>query len=380
MSTTTPSSRPCRLGATETHFPSEFLQPLFDSRDDFLLASKVPNARAKLQARFAEDGYLFIRGALPRDDVLAARNLVIADLRSRGGILQRDDEFAAPTMEAPDDRLLPRCAAGCIPFLEGHNDLTHHELTLKVLEGEALRGIISLLLPDDEAATTFDFKWLRAAWGEFFTGAHVDRVYMGRGSQRVLTAWVPFGDAPVELGTLAMLQGSHRLPGFRALQSTYGDLDVEAQLQPGGSGWYTSDPAELARMDPAAQWRTEDVRAGDVIVFGMRVLHMSTTNLTQRVRISCDVRWQPASDPLDERYGAHGARDGGGVNQRQKAGAWAVAADALGPLAAASASESAAAPQQSVKSDRRLTMEQWKGVWAAGAVTGPGPLVPSEGC
>jgi len=29
---------------------------------------------------------------------------------------------------------------------------------------------------------------------------------------------------------------------------------------------------------------------------------MSTTNTTDRFRISCDTRWQPASDPIDERW------------------------------------------------------------------------------
>jgi hypothetical protein len=45
-----------------------------------------------------------------------------------------------------------------------------------------------------------------------------------------------------------------------------------------------------------------DFAAGDVILFGMHTLHMSTANLTDRVRVSCDVRWQPASLPVDDRY------------------------------------------------------------------------------
>ena len=31
-------------------------------------------------------------------------------------------------------------------------------------------------------------------------------------------------------------------------------------------------------------------------------LHGSTTNTTDRFRISCDVRFQPASEPMDERW------------------------------------------------------------------------------
>jgi hypothetical protein len=58
-----------------------------------------------------------------------------------------------------------------------------------------------------EPARTFDYKWLRAVEPGQATGAHYDFVYMGRGSGRLHTCWVPFGDIPVERGTLAMASG-----------------------------------------------------------------------------------------------------------------------------------------------------------------------------
>ena len=53
----------------------------------------------------------------------------------------------------------------------------------------------------------------RAVHHEGYTGAHVDNVYMSRGSQHLLTLWTPMGDVPIEMGVLAMCEGSHRLPG-----------------------------------------------------------------------------------------------------------------------------------------------------------------------
>jgi hypothetical protein len=35
----------------------------------------------------------------------------------------------------------------------------------------------------------------------------------------------------------------------------------------------------------------------------MHTMHASTTNLTNRFRLSCDVRYQPASDSVDSRWG-----------------------------------------------------------------------------
>ena len=54
----------------------------------------------------------------------------------------------------------------------------------------------------------------RAMYNEGFTGAHVDNVYMSRGSSEVCTIWTPFGDVPLEMGTLAVVEGSHKLPGY----------------------------------------------------------------------------------------------------------------------------------------------------------------------
>lgn len=45
------------------------------------------------------------------------------------------------------------------------------------------------------------YKWLRAVGDQEFTGAHMDRVFVG-GAARMLTAWIPLGDVPVEQGSL----------------------------------------------------------------------------------------------------------------------------------------------------------------------------------
>ena len=47
-----------------------------------------------------------------------------------------------------------------------------------------------LQVPD---VITTGYKWLRAVCKGEFTGVHTDKVFLGRGSPRVLTAWVPLG-------------------------------------------------------------------------------------------------------------------------------------------------------------------------------------------
>ncbi|KAK3757010.1 hypothetical protein RRG08_063202 [Elysia crispata] len=60
-----------------------------------------------------------------------------------------------------------------------------------------------------------------------FTGAHVDSVYMSRGSPDLMTLWTPLGDIDIEMGVLAVCEASHRLPEFDHFQATYGNMDAE---------------------------------------------------------------------------------------------------------------------------------------------------------
>lgn len=68
-----------------------------------------------------------------------------------------------------------------------------------------------------------------------------------------------------------------------------------------GPGWFTDDPLEITEKF-GGRWQTTDFKMGDVLLFGLYTMHASTTNTTNRYRISCDVRYQPAADPIDERW------------------------------------------------------------------------------
>ena len=48
----------------------------------------------------------------------------------------------------------------------------------------------------------------------------VDNVYMGRGSDRLHTVWIPWARTPVELGGLVVLESSNSLPGFARMRNT----------------------------------------------------------------------------------------------------------------------------------------------------------------
>ncbi len=276
-----------RFGPRDLEFPGDNLGRMRASRPDDPVES--------LRDRMSGDGYLWLRDTLPRADVLAARQVILEHMAAREVLSPGE-----PVLEG----VMPRGGRG-LP-MNGRSGIAHHAQVMKVMEHEALYAFFETWF--GEAALSFHFKWLRAVGNEAYTGAHMDYVYMGRGSSRLHSVWIPLGDIPVGQGTLAVCAGSHRTEGFARIRATYGQMDVDRD---GVEGWFSRDPLELSSRH-GGSWRSADFRAGDVVVFGMHLMHASTTNLTQRFRLSCDLRFQPASDPVDPRWvrGGMGHREG----------------------------------------------------------------------
>ncbi len=248
-------------------------------------ANDLLDDRAALLARLDEDGYLLLRDLIDRDAVLSARQRILQHM---------DEQQALVPGRLVLEGAMPQ-GGRSVPMM-GCNSITQDALVTRVLEAPELFALFEQLFA--EPPLTFDYKWLRAVGNEQFTGAHYDVVYMGNGSKRLHTTWIPLGDIPVEQGTLAMCVGSHRDARFEKLRQTYGKMDVDRDLI---QGWFTEDPFDITTRF-GGQWQTTNFRAGDVMIFGMYAMHASTTNTTDRFRLSCDVRYQPSSDPVDARW------------------------------------------------------------------------------
>eukprot|EP01098_Paradermamoeba_levis_P004434 TRINITY_DN1902_c0_g1_i2.p1 TRINITY_DN1902_c0_g1~~TRINITY_DN1902_c0_g1_i2.p1 ORF type:complete len:348 (+),score=131.00 TRINITY_DN1902_c0_g1_i2:82-1044(+) len=291
-----------KLGTTEVEFGGPLFQDLQDS-------NHIINDPVALHKEMESKGYLYFRNFHDPQEVNEARLAVLEHLHKLGDKLD-------PKFDWKDGVLLQRCGLGCVPFMEGKNEITAHPAVEKILNGPRPHKFFETFFGNP--AITFDYKWLRAMYNEGYTGAHVDNVYMGRGTTQLYTMWVPFGDIPVEMGTLAMLEGSNSQATFDVLQKTYGSMDAEAENLK-GTGWFTEDPLELSKF--GGVWRTTNFKAGDVLIFGMRTFHMSTVNTTHYVRISCDTRWQSSAEPADPRFVGQAA--GHGLEGESKFGVYA---------------------------------------------------------
>jgi len=239
----------------------------------------------ELRSRIAEDGYLFLRGLIDRDAVLEGRKAILDFMAEREALVPGESVL---------EGVMPK--EGKTVNMMGNREITHHPAVLRVLEAPEIQAFFSEFY--EEAPATFGYKWLRAVGNERFTGSHMDVVYMGRGSERVNTVWIPFGDIPIHHGTLVINESSHRSEGFAKVRETYGKTDVDRDNT---QGWFSEDPEEILE-NFGGRWLTAEMRAGDVLTFGLYTMHGSTTNTTNRYRLSCDVRYQPASEPMDERW------------------------------------------------------------------------------
>jgi len=242
----------------------------------------------RMRQQLDQDGYLFFRDVLSVPEILTARAEVFERLAEVGEIRL---PVSTGTFTGSSNRreLCP--------------DLGH--FWQSVSEGPALRlashghritHIVSSIL--GEPAHAHDYLFLRPAVPGRSPHLHYDHPFFARGSDRIHTAWTPLGDIPLAQGPLMIVEGSNH---FHDLISQAKAVDYSSSSTP--LVQLMDDPAELARQR-GSRLLTADFRAGDLILFSMTLLHGSLDNQSTEghIRLSCDVRWQPATDPIDPRY------------------------------------------------------------------------------
>lgn len=133
-------------------------------------------------------------------------------------------------------------------------------------------------------------------------GWHADAAYWLTCSARMITAWIPLADCDEEMGTLLMVDGSHR----------WREEDAAVQrLRLGRSFRGDAAPQVWASMSAVAE-RLEvvpmNLTAGQVHFHDGRALHGSDVNRSTSARMAVvvelqelDNRYRPAADPHNER-------------------------------------------------------------------------------
>lgn len=251
-------------------------------------SGELRNDPVAMRARLGEDGYLFLRGALNREEVLNARREVFGRLAEMGEIEHPFEEGIA-TGTSRRGELVDDPGAFWKSVCEGPalRRVTHAGPMLAIME--AVHG---------ESVRPFDFLWLRVMPPGRASAFHYDHVYMNRGTGRLYTVWTPLGDVPIEEGPILLMEGSHRWDDVIA---QFRGFDVDKDK--GRPGHVTMEPVTFC-LERGCRLLSADFNAGDILIMSMFMLHGSLDNRSSvgRIRLSCDTRYQPASEPVDERW------------------------------------------------------------------------------
>ncbi|NKB71630.1 MAG: phytanoyl-CoA dioxygenase [Candidatus Latescibacteria bacterium] len=318
---------------TNTASPFTYRNHPLDRTGPLRASTDARADRAELHRRMEQDGYLFLPGLLDRQQVLEARGELLARLAKRGLLASDADPLAgvaAPgaAIDASATGALGRTLSQGNPHLD------------QVLYAGPMLEFYRFFL--DGPVRHFDFTWFRAKppGGSQTTTPHCDIVFMGRGTKRLYTSWTPFGDVPLGMGGLMVLENSHRQ---EKLKNTYGAGDVDlyctnegeaeqlitearragrdltsrekGRIRWDSSGAYSHD-AVAVQNEWDGRWLTGPYQMGDVLIFSMYLMHASSDNHTNRIRLSSDTRYQRADEPIDERWiGANPARHGIGAKR-----------------------------------------------------------------
>ncbi|MEY2468227.1 MAG: hypothetical protein QOF21_925 [Actinomycetota bacterium] len=231
-----------------------------------------------LRAQLASNGYLFFRSLIDPSAVSATRAAVLGALDECGWLAdgsRRNDAL-------PSDKVRREEANADPAFFDAYKAIQHLQAFHELAHTPSLIALMTRLVGEPLLVHPRKIARIGLPKDPYIVGAHQD-FPLNHGSPDVLTAWVPLGDCPDEMGGLKVLAGSHRA-GLRPVAAV-----------PNVGGLKVAEP-----LDDAPGWRTADFRAGDVLVFHSLTVHAAKANHTDRLRLSSDFRYQNASDPVAE--------------------------------------------------------------------------------
>jgi len=234
-----------------------------------------------LRARFDETGYLFLRGVLDRDILLAIRARWVAELQ-REGFMDADENWTGKKIDEVDEDRMHEVL--------GYDELWSAPSTVRlynlVIDGPiwVFRQVAIRMVPPTV--------------GEYVLPPHQDGTYIGP-TQEFVNVWAPFDEiSPETRGGVTLAAGSHRGGAREHVLTDRSPFKLGGIASPGV-------PAELV-PEP---WLAGDFKPGDLLFFKPYSVHAGLPNLTERnFRLSMDTRIQPFAAPRGH-YARHTASE-----------------------------------------------------------------------
>jgi ectoine hydroxylase-related dioxygenase (phytanoyl-CoA dioxygenase family) len=231
----------------------------------------------QLREKYRQNGYLWLKGFFDQDVILDFRNHFFESIFSGAKTFFE----IVGSQEYEDFCTMPRLWDFYQEFLEGRPYL--HK-----------RKIIRFTHPGEDHCT----------------GGHYDLIYLRAGTDEFCTSWIPLGDIPVEMGGLIYLEradavGRQMEAEFSVKNAT---LSPEERLSAFNrnmreNGWISTDLVDMVNRFNS-RWLIADYEAGDMVIHSPYMIHAATQNHDplNRMRLSTDIRYQRACDPIDPRW------------------------------------------------------------------------------
>jgi len=240
----------------------------------FVDSTDIKDDGLTLAARMKRDGYLFIRGLVPKPAIQNVQRQVAA-LAAEAGWLDRSHPLEAAIADPagfcvdPDPIYLRTLRR--INHLEDYHALKHHPALITFLE----RLLGGPILPHPRVLMRNIFP----SRDEFTTKSHQDFPNV-QGTTEVYTAWMPLIDCPMDVGPLQVATGTHTGEVF------------DFHIGVGAGGIEITEQFE-------GSWVTSPFTQGDVLFFHSLAVHKGIPNHSRHLRMSMDVRYQRLSEPFN---------------------------------------------------------------------------------
>jgi len=284
--------------------------PLVNSDEQLgRLVPSDPNAPiGDLWAQLKTQGYLWLRGFFPRQEIIGFRRRFFERMKPTGIVADDTD---------PSDG-----------FYSGRRDPSGQstKLLMEFVRTAAyesfclqprLWGFYERLLGGD--VYLHKRKIVRQTYPQDpkTTDSHYDLIYLRGGTDSVLSSWIPLGDVPLEMGGLTYLENSDAFG--RKMEADFAAHSLafspEERLNAynknmsatGGIGKDLS--ALVSRYN--TRWLVADYEAGDMVIHTSYMIHAATQNNSSegRMRLSTDIRYQRIRDEIDARWQNHWTLD-----------------------------------------------------------------------
>ncbi|SPO06772.1 uncharacterized protein DNG_09466 [Cephalotrichum gorgonifer] len=284
----------------------------------------------QLYKRYAADGYLFLRGLIPREDVLDARKSYFSALEPT--------LFLEPNLPVVDGIFNSSSSRDDFPGIgSGQLDLDPGSPAARFVDAAVKSHTDSWYIGSKEEGITgfcnhpaiLEFVARFTGWaentltvrrtllrnntpGNHAIGVHYDQIYMRYGEPTSVTVWVPIGDVKLEGGGLIYLEEGYKIGermekefNKKARADGMSEDEVRNAFNANmlSSGVLSEEPREFANTH-GKKWLVAAYEAGDVVLHGAHTIHASTVNHDPEgcIRLATDLRFVDSSKPWDTRW------------------------------------------------------------------------------